>query len=444
MKFLVRFLVLCTIVLPTLQAAPDYQYTYRFTNRSGEPTDGITIYSGAAATVAINNKLNACAGWQLSYNAEGFSALSITLQSAPNSVTTSGTTPGAWSTYSGTNVSGTLAMTNTAQGLYIGYAYFPYIRVNLTSATGTGSVDVQLSCWKSIAYVAGLSSAGGGSPAGNDGDVPAKSGTSFISGHCNDASSFVCTIPIVAPSIRSGSSDPACVAGTGGGDCIGQGTAPTGKAGAAELYSKTSATTFQVNVNNGGEDDVCLRVLSNCGGGGTPIKQPWWVFGASINSAAYSFPVGTINRVHCSNVTAPYPGVIVSKLYAYLGAGTGNTAIGIYDSSGSLLTNGGSTTANAPGAVPVGYTFSTPFNLTAGTVYGICYTGDTTTDKFYGTYGSYFTDIVNNGLSTTNLSTYYCSNISTGTTTLTFPPTCGTKTTPGSASGASYPGFYIQ
>lgn len=191
---LIKYFLLGLALTPYLaQAGPDYQYTYRFTNRTGEPTDAITIYSGAAPTVAINNKLNACTGWQLSYNAEGFSALSITLQSAPNSITTTGTTPGAWSTFSGTNVSGTLAMTSTAQGLYIGYAYFPYIRVNLTSVTGTGSVDVQLSCWKSIAYVAGLSSSGG-SPAGNNGDFQIKNSTALAAGTCNDnGTDITCT-----------------------------------------------------------------------------------------------------------------------------------------------------------------------------------------------------------------------------------------------------------
>lgn len=143
-------------------AAPDCQYSFHFTNRTGEQTDGITQISGAASTPAINNKDNACIGWTLSYDVEGFSAISLNLQTAPNVINSPNIiSQGTWSTFTGTNVSGSLPLTTTSSGIYVGYAYFPWIRVNLASATGTGSINVRLSGWKSVAYVAGLSGAGG-------------------------------------------------------------------------------------------------------------------------------------------------------------------------------------------------------------------------------------------------------------------------------------------
>ena len=149
-------------------AAPDCQYSFKFTNRATDQTDGVTQISGANPAIAINNKDNACAGWQLSYDSEGFSAISLNLQSAPNVVNAPNViSQGAWSTFSGTAVTGSLPLTNISQGLYIGYAYFPWIRVNLTSLTGTGSINVKLQGWKSVAYVAGLSSGGGGGGSGN-------------------------------------------------------------------------------------------------------------------------------------------------------------------------------------------------------------------------------------------------------------------------------------
>lgn len=149
-------------------AAPDCQYSFKFTNRATDQTDGVTQISGANPAIAINNKDNACAGWQLSYDSEGFSAISLNLQSAPNVVNAPNViSQGSWSTFSGTAVTGSLPLTNISQGLYIGYAYFPWIRVNLTSLTGTGSINVKLQGWKSVAYVAGLSSGGGGGGSGN-------------------------------------------------------------------------------------------------------------------------------------------------------------------------------------------------------------------------------------------------------------------------------------
>lgn len=179
MKKLILFSV---ISLGTLFGAPpDCQYSFKFTNRAGDQTDGITQISGANPAPAINNKDNACTGWVFTYDSEGFSAISLNLQSAPNVINAPNViSQGTWSTYSGTAVLGSLPMTGTSNGTYIGYTYYPWIRVNLTSATGTGSINVKLQGWKSPAYVASLGSGSGTVGPGTIGKIPKFATTTTI------------------------------------------------------------------------------------------------------------------------------------------------------------------------------------------------------------------------------------------------------------------------
>jgi hypothetical protein len=134
--------------------APDQIFKYRFTNRLGEPTDGVISYSGATRTLPIDNTSLGCIGWQLTYNSEGFSVVSLNLET--NTKEWKGALnfgPGnAWTTYGGTASVGALPLSGTSQGNFTGYGYYPYLSVNLATATGTGSMDVVLSCWKSINY----------------------------------------------------------------------------------------------------------------------------------------------------------------------------------------------------------------------------------------------------------------------------------------------------
>lgn len=69
---------------------------------------------------------------------------------------------------------------------------------------------------------------------------------------------------LVATSVSAGASPPACVAGTAGDVCLNEGTAPTGLAGAGQIYPKTDHFLY-VNLNNGGEDKICT-LAAGCGG----------------------------------------------------------------------------------------------------------------------------------------------------------------------------------
>lgn len=154
-----RFILFLVSVV-VLALPPDFSANYRFTNRPGEPTDGVTVYNGATSTLPINNSAIGCVGFSFTYNSEGFSVISINLQTSPKFL--GGQASGTWSTFGGTATTGTLPMSGTSQGTYIGYGYYPFIRINLATATGTGSVDVQFQCWKSISYASTLGGGGGG------------------------------------------------------------------------------------------------------------------------------------------------------------------------------------------------------------------------------------------------------------------------------------------
>lgn len=100
----------------------------------------VPLTSSGAATQAVDNRRLGCNSWQIGYANNGFSAITLTIQEAPDN---SGT-PGSWSTLGGTATFGTNPNTNTtgASALIQSYgtSFAPWVRVALTSATGSGSV----------------------------------------------------------------------------------------------------------------------------------------------------------------------------------------------------------------------------------------------------------------------------------------------------------------
>jgi len=96
-----------------------------------------------------------CVAWTFSYYAEGFSALSIQVEQAPDN----NGVPGAFSAVVATGNPATA--TTFASFSFVGYA--PWIRVNMTSATGTGFVNYTLI---GNSYVGTSNSSGGSSSSG--------------------------------------------------------------------------------------------------------------------------------------------------------------------------------------------------------------------------------------------------------------------------------------
>jgi hypothetical protein len=110
--------------------------------------------SGTSTPVpGFDNRSNGCDFWTLVYQAEGVSALTLTVQSAPGA-----SAPGAWVTFVGTVQSGINPNTSTtgAQTLLVGFNSF--IRVNATfTASGTPLINGVL-----YGYHSGFSPTGGG------------------------------------------------------------------------------------------------------------------------------------------------------------------------------------------------------------------------------------------------------------------------------------------
>jgi hypothetical protein len=89
---------------------------------------------GVSAT--IDNRTRMCSQWVVTYNSTGFSAISIELDGA---LDVSGV-PGAFGLAPGTVLTGTNPSTTTGEAQFIINGYAPWMRLNFSSKTGTGSI----------------------------------------------------------------------------------------------------------------------------------------------------------------------------------------------------------------------------------------------------------------------------------------------------------------
>src|SRR5271170_5529281 len=95
----------------------------------------------ATGTLQFSNRGKQCYDWRISYNSQGFSAISIEVDSAPDA---SGS-PGAWTQFTTPEVSNPIQGVNPNTNTSFASTYFrgnpAWIRVNLTTATGAGSIS---------------------------------------------------------------------------------------------------------------------------------------------------------------------------------------------------------------------------------------------------------------------------------------------------------------
>ena len=96
----------------------------------------------------FDNRQAGCPYWTIVYTSNGFSAVSLVLQVAPDA----GGTPGTWATYTATTGSNPLTATTQGNSLFNG-PYFPWLRAQLTTATGTGSVSGIFYGWRTPAII---------------------------------------------------------------------------------------------------------------------------------------------------------------------------------------------------------------------------------------------------------------------------------------------------
>lgn len=86
-------------------------------------------------STTFDNRQAGCNAWFVVYQSSGFSAISLTLQDAPGAVSA-----GTFVTFGGTTVTGANPSTNIVGNTSTFTGYYGFMRVILTSSTGTGTV----------------------------------------------------------------------------------------------------------------------------------------------------------------------------------------------------------------------------------------------------------------------------------------------------------------
>lgn len=128
--------------------------------------NGVVPVVPPALTAYYDNRGKGCSFWALSYTADaGLSGYTVAFQSATGS-----TTPGAFGAYTGNTVASSSSFGTAAQGFAIysntltsgSTVSTPFLRVDLTGASGTGNIFVTLQGWESN----WLSASGGGGSGG--------------------------------------------------------------------------------------------------------------------------------------------------------------------------------------------------------------------------------------------------------------------------------------
>lgn len=106
----------------------------------------------------FDNRTGSCSTWTINYYATGFSGLSIIVETAPDN----GGTPGSWSTFTAATGSNPNTSTASAQSTFGSTtSYFPWVRVRVSSITGTGKIVGSLFAYK-LSAKSGSGGGGGG------------------------------------------------------------------------------------------------------------------------------------------------------------------------------------------------------------------------------------------------------------------------------------------
>ncbi len=166
------------------------------------------------------------------------------------------------------------------------------------------------------------------------------------------------------------------------------------------------------------------------------LLAPWGTVFPAANTL--TSPLTGANVVQYYEFYIPSPGIVPTNLSAYANGSTqGHTVWGIYDAACTTLlgsTNTATPTTNAAN----NWTFSSPPSL-AGGKYFLAWSADVSTTQFYGNANAFASDIVNISESGSSYR-IFTGNASTGTTTITLPATCGTRTALSTSGGTStYP-----
>jgi hypothetical protein len=146
--YLLAFLLLSAIPVKAqnpsvLQANCSFGFTATTTGRS-------TSYQNVTP-VGVSTK--GCTNWTLVYSSTGFSAVSIEVDSAPDTGTTVGVAPGSWTVWPSTQIAAGQAFPATlatSSGITF-FGFFPWVSINVTSVTGTGQIVAYVYGWQTSA-----------------------------------------------------------------------------------------------------------------------------------------------------------------------------------------------------------------------------------------------------------------------------------------------------
>lgn len=148
-RLTVLILAIWAVVIALIIAAPTSAQTPP--QPAADCTILFTLTTTGQATAAYNNVQNGCSIWSVNVYTTGFSAATVTFQSAP---TASNTTAGTFVTWLNQDVIFGAnpfvgASTGAAAGAWI-IGYNPWARVILTSKTGSGTVSGSVFGYKKI------------------------------------------------------------------------------------------------------------------------------------------------------------------------------------------------------------------------------------------------------------------------------------------------------
>jgi hypothetical protein len=122
--------IVLSLLIPCGLLSQDCRIPFNFTVASN------LITPAEGSQQQFNNKQTACVNWQMNVFVSGVSALSIQFESA----TDSGVAPNVFGVFGGTLLSGNNPSTTTTQSTSTFTGMYPWVRINPTSATGSGTV----------------------------------------------------------------------------------------------------------------------------------------------------------------------------------------------------------------------------------------------------------------------------------------------------------------
>jgi hypothetical protein len=117
---------------PPVTPTPPCVIPFFMSNGGGGPQAPVPL-------LGFDNRQSGCTNWDITYSSSGYSAITLTVESAPTSNNVAPGTAGTWVTFAGTVVTGINPNTSITQAETTLTGYFPWIRVRLTAST-TGSV----------------------------------------------------------------------------------------------------------------------------------------------------------------------------------------------------------------------------------------------------------------------------------------------------------------